>query len=274
MGVIKNKLALVLVLLTAGIIISCSNTQNKTTDDGFTVLFNGEDFDGWYLKIRNGDSILAKQVFTADNGMVHVFKDLPDSLELNTGKSDTHGLFYTNKKFSRFILKFEYKWGTKIMNNFNQFQYDAGMYYHVYDDKIWPQGIEYQVRYNHFTDKNHTGDYWASGTSFQWFSADSSTFTLPSEGGKPMPIKSGEHLAAKNVTHNALNGEWNQCEVIVMGNKYSIHKLNGQIVNMAIDLSQSEGIIGFQSETAEIFYRNIMIKEFAEDVPMEDFLNK
>ena len=41
---------------------------------------------------------------------------------------------------------------------------------------------------------------------------------------------------------------------------------------MVTDLSVSEGRIGLQSETAEIFYRNIEIREFDEDIPMEKFL--
>jgi hypothetical protein len=87
-------------------------------------------------------------------------------------------------------------------------------------------------------------------------------------------IKLREHRALKTAKHNALNDKWNQCEIIVMGNKYTIHKLNGEIVNLATDLNLSEGIIGLQSETAEIFYRNIMIKEFSEDMPIETFLPK
>jgi hypothetical protein len=57
-----------------------------------------------------------------------------------------------------------------------------------------------------------------------------------------------------------------------MGDEYTIHKLNGKIVNMATDLPYSEGIIGFQSETAEILYRNIEIKEYDEIIPMEKFM--
>jgi hypothetical protein len=251
--------------------IGCSVSKNTISKDGFTTLFNGKNWDGWYLKIKSGDSILAKKVYAIDHGMVHVFKDFKDSTELNTGKNLTHGLFYTKKKYSKFIFKFEYKWGKKIFNNFNQYQYDAGMYYHVYDDKIWPKGIEYQVRYNHLKNKNHTGDYWAAGSSFQWYSKDN-MFLLPQDGGDKVPIKKAEHLALENVKYNALNDKWNECEVIVMGNEYSIHKLNGQIVNMATNLSLSEGIIGLQSETAEVFYRNIKIKEFKESIPIQTFI--
>lgn len=270
-GKVKQKLPLELPSIDKATLRNISKNP-ATSKAGFVKLFNGKNFDGWYLKIRSGDANEAKKVYAIDNGMVHVYKNHPDSLELNRGKNDTHGLFYTNKKYSMYIFKFEYKWGTKIANNFKQFQYDAGMYYHVYNDAIWPQGIEYQIRYNHITNKNHTGDFWASGSSFQWFAGADGQFQLPSAGGKEQPIKSGEHRGSADAKYNALNGKWNSCEVIVMGNQYAIHKLNGKIVNMATNLSLSEGIIGLQSETAEIYYRNIMIKEFDKPVPMDVFL--
>lgn len=244
-------------------------------EEGFTQIFNGKDFEGWYLKVRKGGDAVAKQVFTVnEKGWVHVFADpFEDGHELDTGKNDTHGMFFSDKSYSRYVLRFEYKWGKKRTNNFGKYQYDAGFFYHVYNDKIWPDGIEYQIRYNHLTKKNHTGDFWAIGKSrFQWHADENGHFLLPSKGGKPKPLKKGEHLVKAEVTFHALDDQWNQCEVIVMADKYAIHKLNGEIVNLGTGLNLTEGKIGFQSETAEIFYRNIRIKEFKEDVPMEKFL--
>lgn len=253
--------------------LSCS-TPKSLIDDGFTTLFNGKNWEGWHLKIKNDSTELAEKVFEIDNDMVHVYKDIPDSLGFNTGENATHGMFYTNKKYSKFILKFEYKWGSKIYNNFDQFQYDAGMYYHVIDDKIWPVGFEYQVRYDHIRNKNHTGDFWAPpGTKLQWFADSNGTFKLPKDGGKPQPFKKGEQLAFSKTHFNALNDKWNKCEVIVMADKYAIHKLNGKVVNMATHLNISKGLIGLQGETAEIYYRNIVIKEFDKVIPIEYFLN-
>lgn len=247
--------------------------ETQATEEGFVPLFNGKNWNGWYLKIRSGNDDLAKQVFAIDEDKVHVFKDLPDSLDLNTGENNTHGLFYFKKKFSKYILRFEYKWGNKIANNFDQFQYDAGLYYHVYNDRIWPQGLEYQIRYDHTKDENHTGDFWATHVQIHWYADDEGYFLLPKDGGKAQPVKKSEHRASKNAPFNGLNGKWNKCEVIVMGDKYAIHKLNGEVVNMAVDLSHGEGILGFQSETAEIYYRNIRIKELKEFIPMEKFLD-
>lgn len=246
------------------------------SDDGFVDIFNGKNFDGWYLKIKSGDAELAKEVYAIEDGMVHVFKGIKDSLNYATGENATHGLFYTNKSYSKYILRFDYKWGGKITNNFNQWQYDAGVYYHVTNDKIWPSGFEYQIRYNHKTDKNHTGDLILAESSYVWYgTADDRKATyLSKDDGGVLSTQGWMHMATPTSNYNALNDKWNHCEIIVMGDEYAIHKLNGDIVNMCTNLSHGEGNFGFQSETAEIYYRNIQIKEFTESVPVEEFLKK
>jgi hypothetical protein len=258
---------------TAFVLLMPLSSFGQAGDEaGFTSLFNGKDLDGWYLKLRNGDPEMARRVFVPEDGVVHVFQGLPDGSDLGTNVNPTHGLMYTRKRYSRYIFRFEYKWGTKRMNNFDKYQYDAGMYYHVSDDKIWPVGLEYQVRYDHLASRNHTGDYVASGVFFQWYAGKDGTFLLPGEGGRLQSRKSGQHYAKNGAKVHGLDGQWNLCEVIVMGDQYSIHKLNGEIVNLATGLTAKEGIIGLQSETAEIFYRNIRIKELDKDIPIEDFL--
>jgi len=260
-------IVLAILVLTLGISLQTQAQSNS----GFVKIFNGKNLDGWYPKIKSGDAEMAKRIFAVENGTVHVLdKSFPDKFELN-GANNTHGLFYTKKKYSKFILRFEYKWGSKISNNFDRWQYDAGCYYHVVDDKIWPIGIEYQIRYDHIKKENHTGDFWTSET-LTWFSEEGTNrFVSRKNGGKEVQ-KKNEILASIPQKINTLNGKWNKCEVIVMGDKYAIHKVNGEIVNMAVNLPFHEGVIGFQSETAEIFYRNIQIKEFEEAIPMEKFL--
>ncbi len=253
-------------------------------EEGFQTIFNGNNFDGWYLKIKKGDPELAKKVFAIEDNTVHVFNnEFPDQYQLGdkdwkknkipvNNQNRTHGLFYTHKKYSKYILRFEYKWGSKIANNFIKWQYDAGLYYHVVDDKVWPKGIEYQVRYNHLTNQNHTGDFFTGG-AFTWYAnKEGKRFVSPMLGGVKIENRKSGLLASIPKNYHALDGQWNYCEVIVMGDAYTIHKLNGEVVNMATDLPFKEGIIGFQSETAEVFYRNIEIKEFETMVPMNEIL--
>ncbi len=250
---------------------NCKVKKSSTEKDGFTTLFNGKNWDGWYLKIRSGDSVLAKEVFKIEDGMVHAFKEVPVGSEPQNGKNPTHGLFYTNKIYSKYIFKFEYKWGKNKANNFNQFQYDAGLYYHVINDNVWPKGIEYQVRYNDAKDLNHTGDIWGL-MGYNWTADETNRFAFEKDGGKPQAIRGAEHLGKLTRNFNGLNDKWNQCEVIVMGDKYAIHKLNGEIVNVLTNLPLSEGKLGLQAETGEVYYRNIKIKEFKEFIPMDEFI--
>ena len=274
---IKTMFLSVSFLFCMGVPVLAQDQSNSEAldEDGFEILFNGKDFDGWYLKIRNGNDSLAQKVFAIEDHTVHVFNaDFPDEYELNTGENNTHGLFYTKKKYSMYILKFEYKWGSRISNNFDRWQYDAGVYYHVTDDAIWPTGIEYQVRYDQTTKRNHTGDLIRpKGVKYDWYSSkEGETYLHPDQGGVLDTSDSWLHYAAPITNFKALDNQWNQCEIIVMGDEYTIHKLNGEVVNMAFNLNPSSGIIGFQSETAEIYYRNIKIKEFDEVVPADTFL--
>jgi hypothetical protein len=272
----KNKGFLKAVLLAAvALVILVAFKPLSDKNDGFVKIFNGKNWDGWYLKTKGNDAETAKKLYAIEDGVVHVFnKDFANNYKLGTGENDTHGLFYTNKKYSKYILRFEYKWGSKVANNFADWQYDAGCYYHVSNDEIWPTGFEYQIRFDQTKNRNHTGDIiQGSGTKYKWFpSADGTTFLSPDLGGKAQVVDGWMHYASTPKKVNTLNGKWNKCEVIVMANQYVIHKLNGEIINIATDLSQGEGKIGLQSETAEIFYRKIEIKEFDEIIPMEKFL--
>ncbi|MEO0796661.1 MAG: DUF1080 domain-containing protein [Verrucomicrobiota bacterium] len=248
-----------------------ANADNPA-DDGFRPLFNGENFDGWYFKFNNASDPRADDAFTINDGMVHVFAGFPENYGTDENKNATHGMMYTNDNYSHYILRFEYRWLPTLVNNYQDWQYDSGCYYHITDDKIWPKGIEYQVRYNHLEDQNHTGDLILGGNALSWYTKDGETFEFPAQGGTLTKEGSWMRLGRLGTTSNDKDFGWNQCEVIVMGNGYAIHKLNGEIVNIARNLSVGEGKIGMQSETAEMQFRNIEIKEFAEPVPIETFV--
>ncbi|CAZ97939.1 DUF1080 domain-containing protein [Zobellia galactanivorans] len=256
-----------------------SPSDSAKDEDGYVSLYNGKDMGNWNIMCRDKTPGLAEKVFSAgDNGEMHVYKNFPDGDRRVTGKNGTHCMFFTKEKYSRYSFKFEYKWGDKVFNNYDKFQYDAGMYFHVFDVNIWPKGLEYQVRYDDTRNENHTGCVWNSGASFDWYGDNSEanpklrTYLSKEDGGVAQEHRGGEHKAHKDAEYHALDGQWNQCEVIVMGKAYAIYKLNGKVVNVLTNLSHSEGEIGLQAETAEIFYRNIKIKVFDETRPMKDFL--
>ena len=244
-------------------------------EDEYKPLLNGKDFDDFKIMQRKATPKEAKLIYRyGPQGELHLFRDLPTGTGVKTNKNGTHGILYTKKSYSRYSLKFEYKWGTKIFNNHHEYQYDSGLIYHIKKLKIWPTALQYQIRYNHIEKRNHTGDVVASGIPIKWTSKDGTTFELPSKGGKLQSVRGTQHYAHKDAKFHGLNGKWNSCEIIVMGNQWAIHKLNGKIVNIATQLGVSQGTIAFEAETAEILWRNIRIKEFDKNLPIEPFLTE
>lgn len=232
---------------------------------GFKTIFNGKNFDGWFLKLNSSDkSLIEKTYGINDSGWVHVMKDLPDNYNPGT-TNNLLGMMFTNDKYSKYVLRWEYKWGSKIMNKdgvFKDYQWDAGVYFHNTNDGIFPAGLEYQIRYHHLQNKNHTGDLITTSVACDQYVHPTQTwrFELPEAGGKKERSNPSKGVEAyPGVPYNALNGKWNKCELIVMGNQYALFKLNGKIVNYITNLSVGEGTFGFQAESAEIFYRNIEV---------------
>lgn len=242
-------------------------------------LFNGKDFDDWDLLLRNGHPEEISKVYTIDSdSSIHFFRDLSGGGDCNGPKLNqkcaTHGIMVTKRDYSKYHLKFEYKWGKKLVNDFEDWQYDAGVFFHITDLKVFPAGLQYQVRYDHLNNINYSGEM-RGQIGLQWYSSDGKSFSLPSNGGVIQPTTNGEWKVfevAKDAIFHGLDNEWNQCEIIVMGKEYIIFKLNGEVVNMAVNLSVGKGPIAIEAETAEIFWRDIVIKEFEHSVPMVEFL--
>lgn len=238
-------------------------------------LFNGKDFEDWDLLLRDGQPEEFFKVYTIDSdSSLHFFRDIPNGYGAKTRKNATHGLMVTKRNYSKYHLKFEYKWGEKLVNNFEELEYDAGVYFHIRELKVFPGGLQYQIRYDHLNNINYSGEM-RGDIALQWYSADGTSFSLPSNGGVLQPAnddKWRKYEVAEDVQFHGLDDKWNQCEIIVMGKEYVIFKLNGQVVNMGVNLIVGEGPIALEAETGEMFWRNIVIKEFEHSVPMVEFL--
>lgn len=121
-------------------------------------------------------------------------------------------IFCSQKKaYSKYILRFEYKWGERLADNFGKWQYDAGVYYHVINDKVWLTGIEYQIGYDHTKSRNHTDDLIRpGGADYDWFCTEDAKFYLhPEDGGMSEVKRYWYHLASPVNDFNALNDKWN-----------------------------------------------------------------
>ncbi|CAA6680221.1 MULTISPECIES: DUF1080 domain-containing protein, partial [unclassified Lentimonas] len=248
--------------------------MSAASNDGYSAPVSGDNLQGWTKMYRDALDPLADDVFQLNEaGVLHIYKDFPLGYCSDEPGNPTHAMLFTEKRYSRYILRFEYKWGNNLLNNYRQFQYDSGVFYHVTKENVWPRALEFQVRYDHVNDVNYTGDIWGNGMKFKW-SHIAKRYALQSEGGKVISGQGGQYRAAEVSEVHSLDGQWNFCEIVVMGDEYAIHAVNGEVVNVITDLETKEGKIGIQAMSAEIMYRNIEVIEFEESLPIERFVGE
>ncbi len=185
---------------------------------------------------------------TADKGFVELFngKDLvgwkvfPEALEktiqvedgMIVVKGQPAGYFYTDKSYKNYVLKFDwqYKRPAKLEDD-KKFGGNSGLLVHIQGHKVWPKSLE-----------------------VQGMNRDHGSFIAI--GGVKLKDYKFNRAALESARHKV--GEWNTTEVTVKDGLVT-SAVNGTPVGSGkIDLT--EGPFGFQSEGAEIHFKNIRIK--------------
>ena len=196
--------------------------KEREDEEGFVPLFNGRDLSGW-----TGDTTS----YVAENGKIVVYP-----------RRGSGGNLYTEKEYSNFILRFEFKL-TPGANN------GLGIRAPLSGDAAY-MGMELQILDN-------TADRYKNLRPYQFHG--SIYGVVPAKRGYLKPV-----------------GEWNFEEVIANGRQITI-KLNGvTIVDADIDkastpetmdgkehpgLKRDKGHIGFLGHGSNLEFRNIRIKE-------------
>ena len=223
----------------------------------YQYLFNGENFENWTIIIDDKGN--ERDLFTIENGMIHTYKN-----QLQ-GSTQSFGALITKKEYSNFMLQLEYKWGEKKFMPRDDFVRDAGVIFHMHgEDIIWPNGVECQIQ------EGDTGDLWAIGTRVS--SKVQPTIRNYAPNGELITRGNTEKRFQR--FHRGYFWEksgWNKVVIEVKG-AHAKFFINDKLVNEAIDMEYwdtslniwqplMKGKILLQAEGAEIFYRNIFIKE-------------
>jgi len=137
-----------------------------------------------------------------------------------------NGYICTTKSYSNYVLRLEFCFPEKPSNT-GILNYIAG------EHKIWPACVEVQGHYDRL------GQIFAMG-------------------GATGPRDNGDDEARKKATKP--HEEWNEFEITSKDGVISA-KLNGVFIGKSGPYEVHEGPIGFQSEGAPVFFRNIRIKD-------------
>jgi hypothetical protein len=254
------------------------------TDGGWKPLFNGKDLEGWHIVIRKAKSDDPDHLVQIEEGAIHMYKDAPEA------SAQPSGYIVTENEYSNYHLRLEYKWGAKRFAPRAHGRRDAGILYHVVGpDGVWPRSIECQIQ------EEDVGDIFTVNTRVTAL-VDSKTTNLVSnvitnEAGKAVtnqvikpvflplehggiPFSQGLANGIRRVVRSPMNEHegWNTVEVMVHGDE-ATYVVNGKVNNHATKIQQmvgsqwvalTRGKIALQLEFAEVYYRNVQIKELSE----------
>ncbi len=264
-------------LLLAFVAVCCPTSRAAE----WKPLFNGTNLNGWYKVIRNGRSDDTNHLVQVHDGLIHMYKD-----EIE-GSSQPSGYIVTSNEFSAYHLRLEYKWGEKKFAPRANTRRDAGLLYHVVGkDGVWPQSVECQIQ------ENDVGDIFTVRTRLTTEVDRASTNLISevrtNEAGvvrtndvlRPVwlphekdgvPYVQGVPGDIRRVVRNPMNEHegWNSVEVIVRGDE-ATYIVNGRTNNHAAKIERmvdgqwvplNKGKIALQLEFAEVYYRNVEIRE-------------
>jgi len=286
-----KKILPVLLLIS---IISC-NTNNKKEDSetSWTSLWNGQDLTDWhtYLGTQFNEEVdsLGNTVepYGLDNDPLHVITvSKVDERNVIRITGEAWGMIFTENVFNNYHLKLKMKWGEKMYSPREHGPRDSGLLYHGFGEpgsaNYWMGSQELQIQ------EGDMGDYWPVGDveidipSIPY----NDKYFIYKEGAEMRTYHYAEILdtaiqdsLAKRRVFKALDaekphGQWNDIELIVMDGN-SIHIVNGKVVmrlfNSRIGSSQkplTSGRIILQSEGAEVYYKDIYIRQLTE-IPEE-----
>lgn len=278
-----KHLYILIVAILAG---SCQHTDGGKDDGVWTELWNGQDFSGWHTYLgtpyqMTEDSLGNEiQPFGVDSDPLGVITVVPtDQRNAIRISGVAWGMLYSEATFRNYHLKLMAKWGNDKHPPRKDQPRDSGLLYHGFGPpgsaNNWMSSQELQIQ------QGDLGDYWPVGDveidipsvlhdSLYYIyekDADLRTYYLAEILNTAAHDSMAKRRVLKAIDAEKPHGEWNQVELITYGDS-SIHIVNGQVVmrlynsrTMSSKHPLIKGKIILQSEGAEVFYKDLFLKE-------------
>jgi hypothetical protein len=197
--------------------------EEKPDKDGFTPIFNGKDFTGWKMHLEDKKADPTKTW------------SIKEETIICTGKPA--GFLYTERSFKNCVIRYDWMFPRpKDLTDDDKFDGNSGCLVYINEPEkgvigVWPNCVEVQGM-----NKRH-----------------GELLFIPRKPGEGKYDIKARDKAVKKV------GEWNTTEILCQDGAITA-KINGTEVSSGKG-PLTEGMIGFQSEGAEVHFRNIKVKE-------------
>ncbi len=178
----------------------------------------------------NGKDLTGWTVFSSsDPGAAPVWS-VKDGVLVCAG--NPAGYIKTEDSYADFVLTLEWRWNPETKEGGN-----SGVLLRVNgEDKVWPRSVEAQLQ------SGSAGDFWNIGE-----------MAMVTDAARLNGRNTKKIAAAEKPV-----GEWNRYVISCIGDTITL-KVNGVLVNEAMDVERIAGPIALQSEGTEIHFRNIAI---------------
>lgn len=189
---------------------------------------------------------------------------------------EIYGCVFTKQDFANYHLKLKVKWGSKKWVPRLDEPLDSGILYNSQGEcgvdywRSWMLSQEFQV--SEYQKGNAMGDFWciANSTADIRAAYNKTNDTLRyNPAAAPVTMgQGGRNFCQAAANYEVPNGQWNELELINVDGQ-SVHIVNGYVVlalrnSAALVNGQRQplthGKIQLQSEAAEVFYKDILIK--------------
>ncbi|MEL7296274.1 MAG: DUF1080 domain-containing protein [Pseudomonadota bacterium] len=187
---------------------------------------------------------------------------------------EIYGALITKQRYRNYHLRLQVKWGEQKWDPRKDLLRDSGILYHSVGPhgaewwRSWMQAQEFQVM------EGHMGDYWSQATSAMDVRAYTPEYIMNPVASLTQPflkVGHGEDIAGlviRSDNHESKDG-WTVLELICFEGQ-SLHIVNGHVVMVlknsryekdGVVVPLDEGRIQLQSEGAEVFYKNVEIRQ-------------
>jgi hypothetical protein len=270
--------------LSGIVVLSFARAFHK---DDWKSLFNGRDLSGWdaYLGPPLDDE--GKKVSNVPLGLNNdpnkVFNVVEDNGEkLIRISGENWGGISTKEEFTNFHLQLMFKWGYLKWGQKKNKKKDSGLLYFA----VGPQGADYGawMRSQEFQiQEGDCGDYWGVAGGMEDIPAlkKSDSEYVFNPAGRMYTFSATGTVGRRCIKQGdgeKPSGEWNVLDLYCHEDT-SVHVINGKVMMVLYHSQQSDngqarplkkGKLQIQSEGAEVFYKQIRIKQL--DVIPSDLL--
>ena len=278
-----------LVLIASITFSSCENQKEDWTSlldndlsqwDNYLSYRYPENYQGELPEDEAGNPVLPIGLNQDQYGVFKVVEENNEPVLRISG--EIYGCVVTKEEYANYHLRLKVKWGDIKWHPRKDKLKDSGILYHSIGPhgaegwRSWMLSQEFQIMQGHF------GDYWSQANS----AIDIRAY-IPEYIMNPVADRSQAFLALgegeavpgycmRSANYEYSEGEWNTMELICFENK-SLHIVNGQVVMILRNsryvkdgerIPMLKGKIQIQSEAAELYYKDIEIRNL-EALPAE-----